>query len=145
MLKKIMFILTMSAVMPVHAAISIECGEDVDAGAMTVGKRVLVLSSQDENFLGQASERADGWSMEYRGQKYPAEKATASEKRTDHGEVLAKIEINIHYAMTPIGEVGKRLVIENPYDDIPILIEYKMGGVTGPLETGNYACISTHD
>lgn len=128
-----------------HAALSIECGDDVDAGDMTVGKPVLQVSSVAENFIGLASDKRGGWSMKYRGEEYPPKSAVGSEKRVAHGEVLAQIEITVEVATAPSGPVGKRLVIENPYDDIPLLVEYNLGGFTGPLKVKDYACISTQD
>lgn len=128
-----------------HAALSIECGDDVDAGNMTVGKPVLMIGSTSDNFVGSASDKAGGWTMKYRGEEYPPHQAIGSEKRVAHGEVLSQIEITIQVATAPSGPVGKRLVIENPYDDIPLLVEYNLGGFTGPIKLKDYACVSTQD
>ncbi|MGZ3721915.1 MAG: hypothetical protein ACXVA9_03220 [Bdellovibrionales bacterium] len=130
------------------ASLAVECGSDTNVNEGTVNDTIVHVSSDDDNFAGRAGTKANSWGMTYKGQEYPPNKATARmiwAKGTKKGEQAEAIEITVIIGNSPTGPVGERLLITGPYDDEPKLEIFNIGGVTGPLKTGTYKCLSYVD
>ena len=122
-----------------HASIEINCGQNYNDDKGDYKKKVIQVSSEDDNFSGPAGKNWSLWKgkrrSESKGSKYTAVLSA------DH----ATLTITAVTAQTPSGPVGTKYIISKPYEDAPTLSVTNLGGVTGPIQTGSFDCMGSQD
>ena len=142
-MKKILFLLVLTSASSAFASAYSKCGKSVNPDTLETTGYELEISSGDDKFSGPVGKN---WDLKLKedGDWLPASRnITAKSYEDANGQTI--VEISIVQARTASGAVGIKYKLIGLYDDQPVLEKYNIGGVTGPLKTDTFQCVSGND